>query len=131
EQVSFIVGVHTVDHAENPFQTHTGIDAGRGQGGIVLACVVWIRLGAVELHEDQIPQFEESVIFSLHHRNDAVYAHFRHFIPVNLAGGSAGSRICHLPEVGLGSHAGNTAWIDSDVVDPDVVCLVVVFVDGE
>ena len=131
EQVGVVVVGHAVDHAQDALQAHPGIDARRGQRHIPLAREIGIGLRAVELHEDQIPQFEEAVIFRLHQRDDAVDAQFRRLVPVDFAGRAAGARFRHLPEIGFRAHARDAARIDADVVDPDVIGFVVVLEDGE
>src|SRR5688500_11394368 len=87
--------------------------------------------GAVELHEDEVPDFEESVVFFLKLANDAVFALFRVLVPVNFAGRATGTGFRHLPEIGFRPHTRDTLWIDTDILDPNIERFVVVPVDGK
>ena len=82
-------------------QPHPRIHTRRGEGFIKRATMRGVGLGAVELHEDQIPNFQEAIIVLLKRLNDGLFATFGVFIPVNLGVGSARSRFRHLPEVVL------------------------------
>ena len=86
---------------------------------------------AIELHEDEIPDFQEAVVFRLQHRYDVVIAQFGLTIPVDFRCGSAGTGIGHLPKIGIGSHAGDALGVDAQVRDPGVISFVIVLVYGE
>ena len=53
-------------------QPHTGIYPGRRQRFVPLPAVFGVGLLAVELHKDQVPYFQESVVFHLQHGYNAV-----------------------------------------------------------
>ena len=83
KEVSLIVGLHALQNRQNSLQAHAGIDPGRWQRLVPLAAVFRVGLTAVELHKDQIPDFQEAVVLRLQHGNNAVFAHLRMIVPMN------------------------------------------------
>jgi hypothetical protein len=130
EQVGSVVRVDPLDNRGQPLEAGAGVDAlerQRGQAAIG---------GAVELHEDQVPDLEPARA-GLRVVRDAVRAlgQVRAAIEVQLAARATRSGVAHPPEVLLVA-GGDVApahdplrW-EADLVRPDRVRLVVIGVDG-
>ena len=131
EQVDFVVAVHVLQHGGEALEAHAGIDARLGQRRELPLRV------AIELHEHQVPDLDVTVALGVR-RARRPAGDFRAVIVEDLAAGSAGSGLGHLPEIvrcvrralvvadphdALARHA--------DLVRPDVVRLVVGLVDGD
>ena len=130
EQVDIVVGVDVLHHRTDPLQAHAGVYRRR-----------WQRMqhaigGAVELHENVVPDFDVTVAVFVWRARRAT-PDFRAVIVENLGARAARAGIAHGPEVvrcirralvvadtdhALGRHA--------DVLGPDVVGFVIAGVDG-
>ena len=72
EQIGFVVGFHALQHRNDTLQAQACVHARRWQRHIVQAAVLGIGLLAIELHEDQIPDFQEALFFGLQLGDDLV-----------------------------------------------------------
>jgi len=131
EQVGLVIGLLVLQHTDDALQPQAGVDARRGQRLVPLAGVVGIGLEPVELHEHEVPQFQEPVALGLQRRDDRVDTFFRAQIPMDLAGRAAGAGLRHLPEVGLRAQPGDPPRIHADILGPDGIGFFVALVDGE
>ena len=125
EQVGVVVGAHALTYARDAFEAHTGVDGGTGQGDA----------GAVgellELHEHEVPDFEEAVAVALADAAVGAAGHVRALIEVDLRTGAAGAGIAHAPEVVLVAEAEDAFGRDARDLPPQFEGFVVVLVDGD
>ena len=125
EQVNFVVAVHMLQHGGQAFQAHAGVDAGLGQ------LVHHTVFGAVELHEDVVPDLDVAVAVLLRRAGRAA-GHVGTVVVKDLGAGAAGAGVAHHPEV-VGHVAAALVVADAhdalggqaDVLQPNVVSLVV------
>ncbi len=94
EQIRIVIRNHALQHRRHPLQAHAGIDRRLGQR-IQLAAGI-----AVELHEDEVPQLNiaSAVAAKLAIRVALVGRRHAHVV-VDLAAGTAGAGVAHLPEI--------------------------------
>ena len=123
EQIDFVVVVHVLHDRREPLQSHAGIHRRFRQG-------LHVALGiAVELHENQVPDFDVAIaVFVRGARRAAL--DLRPVVVEYLAAGSAGTGIAHRPEIVRGADAGKTPGVDADILEPDPGRLVVLGIDG-
>ena len=120
-----------LQHGGDTLQPHAGVDRRLGQRmhdpGFV----------AVELHEDVVPDFDETVAVFVRRSRGAAPVLFA-VIVENFGARAARSRIAHHPEI-VGSVAGALVVADADdaldrhadLLGPDVVGFVVLGIDGD
>ena len=129
EGVDLVVAVHVLQHRGDALQAHASVHAGLGQG------VHHTVFGAVELHEDVVPDLNVAVTVFIGAARWAT----RDVGPVikeDLGAGAAGARVTHHPEV-VGGVAGTLVVTDAhdalgrhaDLLVPDLVGLVVLGVN--
>ena len=131
EEISVVVGEHLLRDTGETLEAHAGIDALEWEFGAAAIGVLLV------LHEDEIPHFEPTravlrMIWEAVRPAGEVGA----TIEVNLGAGAARARLRHAPEVRIvplvditparESIGGNT-----DLLQPDVGRLVVIFVDRD
>ena len=92
KEITVVVTIDALRDGRQPLQAHAGIDARLRQrmkfaGGI-----------AVELHEHQVPDLDDSVAFAV---RSIITRHPRTLVEMNFGTGPAWSRVRHLPEVVL------------------------------
>ena len=115
--------VHALHHACQTLQPHAGVDV------LVLHfCVVPLAV-AVELAEYQIPYLNKPVTFAAHLTIGRTAALFRTPVKVDFRAGTAGTGAM-LPEVILLAQSGHMIRRNADMLGPDVVSLIVLFVYG-
>jgi hypothetical protein len=90
--------LHALHHGGDALQPHAGIDAGFGQGDVR---AVWL---AIELHEDEVPDFDEAVAVFVRAAGRAA-GDVVAVVVENLGTRAAGAGITHLPEIVLGGDA--------------------------
>ncbi len=125
EQVDLVIGVYALQYGGDALQTHAGIDRRFGQR------MHHTRFIAVELHEDVVPDFDETVaVFIGRARRPA--RNMRAVVVENLGTGAAGACIAHHPEVVRGvasalvvADADDTFGRHTDLSGPDIVGFVV------
>ena len=125
EQVDLEHRVHALQHRRQPLQPHPGVDARLGQQ------VHHAVFGAVELHEDVVPDFDVAVAVLLGAARRAA-GHCRTVVVEDLAARPARAGVAHHPEV-VGRVARALVVADAhdalgrqpDHLQPDVVGLVV------
>jgi hypothetical protein len=130
EQVDLVVAVHVLQHRGQALEPHAGVDAGLGQP------VHRAVFGAVELHEDVVPDLDVAVAVLLG-RSRRAARHLGAVVEEDLAARAAGAGVAHHPEV-VGQVAAALVVADAhdalggqaDVLQPDVVGLVVLGVHG-
>ena len=123
EQVGIEDGIDTLEDGQVPLQAGACVDVlprqvGEGARGI-----------AVELHEHEIPDFDEAVAAAV--LRAALVAVGRTEIHEDLGIGAAGPGLAHGPEVVGVAHALDPLGAKADLVDPDLLGLVVVVVDRD
>ena len=130
ERVDLVVAVLALQDRGQPFQAHAGIHARRGQ-----RCQSAVGL-AVELHEHQVPDLDETVAV-LVGRSRRTTEVLLAVIVENLGTRPAGAGVGHLPEVVRGERralvvadADDALHRHADLVAPDGVGLVIGLVDG-
>ena len=125
QDVGLEVRVHALQDRGDALEAHAGVDVLLGQRHERAV------LGAVVLHEDEVPVLEVAVAVAADRAVRAVAAELRALVVVELraraarAGGAGG------PEVVLGAHAHDALGRHADLVDPDRLGLVVVLVDRD
>jgi hypothetical protein len=130
EEVDLVVAVHLLQHRGQPLQPHAGVHARLGQA------VQHAVFGAVELHEDVVPDLDVAVAV-LVWRPRRTARHLRAVVVEDLRARTTRPGVAHHPEV-VGHVAPALVVADAhdalgrqaDVLDPDVVGLVVLGVDG-
>ncbi len=131
EQVDLVVAVHVLQHRRQPLQAHAGVDAGLGQ------LVHHAVFGAVELHEDVVPDLDVAVAV-LFGRARRAARDLGAVVVEDLGARAARAGVAHHPEVVRGVAR---ALVVADADDafgrhahglvPDVVGLVVLGIDGD
>ncbi|MPM16644.1 hypothetical protein SDC9_63025 [bioreactor metagenome] len=115
--------VNALHDAGQALKSHTGVDVRVVKGGVIAVAV------AVKLGEHKIPDFDIAVAIAAHAAGGGTAAVFFAAIKVQLRAGAAGAG-ADLPEVILFAHADDALGRHTDLVDPDVLGLVVILVDG-
>nr|GEU28048.1 hypothetical protein [Tanacetum cinerariifolium] len=131
EQVDFVVAVHVLQHGGQALHAHAGIHTWLGQ------LVHIARFVAVELHEYQVPDFNEAVAVFLGGTRRAA-PDVGAVIVEDLGARAAWADVGHLPEV-IGrvaralvvADADDALFGHADFVGPDVVRFVILDVDGD
>ena len=113
--------LHDAGHA---LKAHAGVDVGVLKGGVVAVAV------AVELGEDQVPELDIAVAVAADGAVGLAAAPLGASVKVELGAGAAGAA-ADFPEVVLFSKAHHVVGRDAHLLGPDVVGLVVVFVNGD
>ena len=144
EEVGVVVVGDALHHGRDPFESRAGVDRGlreRLQHAVRLP---------VELHEDEVPDFEEApCLRTFHERVERellslaigplsgrpggeleVLRHVRE-VDVDLGARAAGTGVGHLPEVVLLAETVDAARGDPSDVAPEPPRFVVVLVDGD
>ena len=125
ESINFIVRVDVLQYRRQTFHTHAGINA-RFWQRMQNAVLVF-----VELHEHQIPDFDETVtVFLIRSRRAA--PDIRAVVVENFSTRTARAGICHLPEI-VGCVAGTFVVADTDdtfcryadLIFPDIVGFII------
>ena len=125
QQVGVVVGGDPLHHGADPLQAHAGVDRGfrqRGQGAV---------LGAVELHEDVVPDLHVAVAVAADGALGAAAADLGSVVPEDLGAWAAGAGIAHRPEIVLLAEAEDALLRHSFLLAPDGGGLVVVVIDGD
>ena len=130
EEVDLVVAVHVLQHRGQPLQAHAGVHAGLGQ------LVHHTVFGAVELHEDVVPDLDVAVAVFVGAARRAA-GDIRPVVVEDLGAGAAGAGVAHHPEVV--AHVATTLVVadahdalgrHADDLVPDLVGLVVLGVHG-
>jgi len=123
EKVGVVVGFHPLHDGADPLEPHAGVDGGlgkRGHGPVG---------GAVELHEDVVPDLHVAVTVAPHGAVGAAAPHLGAVVPEDLGAGAAGAGVTHGPEVVFLAETVDPLPGNPLLVVPDVGGLVVVGVD--
>ena len=131
EQVDLVVRMHVLQHGGQALHAHAGVDAGLRQ------LVHDARFVAVELHEHQVPDFDEAVAVFVGRAGRAA-RNVGAVVVEDLGARAARAGVGHLPEI-VGGVARTLVVADADdalvrhadFVGPDVVGFVVFDVDGD
>ena len=117
EEIGVVVRTNALEHRGQSLETGAGVDTGRGQRRH--------RAGRipVELHEDEIPDFEKAPGFR--GRIVVVDTRDRAVVIVNLRTRPAGSRVAHRPEVLVLVEAEDLFFRQADLVPPQDVGFVI------
>ena len=115
--------INTLEDASETLETHAGVDVLLRELGVIAVAVV------VELGEYVVPDLHEAVAVTAGLAVGRAAAASLAAVEVDLGAGAAGAGAV-LPEVVGLAEANDVSGIDADAVDPDVVCLLVVLVDG-
>ena len=131
EQVDFVVAVHVLQHGGQALHAHAGVDARLRQ------LVHVARFVAVELHEHQVPDFDEAVAVFVGRAWRAA-RDVGAVVVEDLGARAARAGVGHLPEVIrrvartlVVADADDALFRHADFVGPDVVRFVVLEVDGD
>ena len=118
EEIDVVVAVYALDDRGQSLQAHAGIHRGarqRGQGAVG---------GAVELHEDQVPDLHIAVAVGV--RGAGRAAGDRGTVVVeDLGTRSTGAGLTHRPEVVRGTATREAFGVGLDLLEPDIGRLVV------
>ena len=125
EKIGIKIGTLALTDGGDALQTHARVDAGLGQGGQGP-----VRR-AVELHEDQIPDFQIAVAVALADTAVRTAGHVRALINVDFGAGAAGTGITHGPEIVLLSEAEDAFGRHPGHLLPQLTGLVVVAENGD
>ncbi len=123
QKIGVEVGLDLLHHRGDALQAHPGVDARSGQRGEGAVG------GAVELHEDEVPDLEIAVAVAPHGALRAPAAVGGTAVEDDLGAGAAGPGVAHGPEVVLFPEAHDALLGEPDLPPPDVVGLLVVEVD--
>ena len=130
EQINLVVAVHMLQDGGQPLQAHAGVHAGGGQLG---QAAVLVHL---ELHEHVVPDLNEAVAVFLGRAGRAA-GDVRAVVVEDLAARAAGAGVGHHPEVValvlaalVVANADHPLGRQADDLGPDVIGLVILFVDG-
>ena len=115
-------GVHILTHHRQTLQAHAGIDVLLHQLGVVPVAVV------VELGEHVVPDFHIPVAVTTHRAAGLPAAILLAPVIVNFGAGAAGAGTM-LPEIVLLAKAENSFRGHTDLLVPNLECLVIVFID--
>src|SRR5690606_5533916 len=128
DEVDFVIGMLVLQNRGNTLQTHAGVNAGLRQRGELATRI------AVELHEDQVPDFDVAVAIFLG-RTGRASPDTRTMVVENFRARAARACIGHLPEVvgGIGralvvTDADDTSFGNTDFLGPNIVGFVVVLI---
>ncbi len=131
EQVDLVVAVHVLQHRGQALQAHAGVDAGLGQ------LVHHAVFGAVELHEDVVPDLDVAVAV-LFGRARRAARDLGAVVVEDLGARAARAGVAHHPEVVRGvartlvvADADDAFGRHAHGLVPDVVGLVVLGIDGD
>ena len=116
EQVSFVVAFDLLDDSNDAFETHAGIDMFFGQG---------LEFGfgkAVELDENVVPNFNDTITIAVHFTNMAFDAllitGFRSEIIMDFGTGTTRAGLCHFPEVVVAIAFDQMVWVKAGLSKP-------------
>ncbi len=109
--------------AGKALQAHAGVDVGVLQGRVVALAV------ALELCEHEVPHLYKAVALTADMAVGLATALLGSAVKVDLGAGTAGTGAV-LPEVVLLAEAHHMGGVNADLLCPDVICLVVVLIDG-
>ncbi|KAG0924107.1 hypothetical protein G6F32_014040 [Rhizopus arrhizus] len=131
EQVDLIVGMHVLQDRRQALQAHAGIDTGARQARHVAGGV------ALELHEHQVPDFDEAVAVLIRGARGAA-GDMVAVVVEDLGARAARTRVGHLPEVVRGERralvvtdAHDALFRNADHVAPQRVRFVIGLVDSD
>ena len=115
--------VHALHDAGEALKTHTGIDIAALEAGIVIVAV--IKLG-----ENEVPELNISVAVAADSAGRRTAAVLLAAVEIELRAGTAGA-CAVLPEVILFAEANHMVWQNTELLCPDVICLVIVLIDAD
>ena len=113
---------HALHYAGQALQAHAGINVGLGQ-----ALVVALAVG-IELAEHQVPDLHVAVAFAAHMAIGPAAAELGATVKINFRAGAAGAGAM-LPEVIFLAKANHVVGRNADLLGPDIVSLIVLFVN--
>ena len=119
EQVDVVVAVHALHDRGDALEPHAGVYRWLGQ-----RCQRAVG-AAVELHEHEVPDLDESVAL-LVWRARRPAGDARAMVVKDLRARTARSGLAHRPEVRLRAHAGEALALDADLLQPYIGGAVVV-----
>ena len=122
-QIRVEVGGHILQDGSNALEPQSRVNAGFGQG------LHFPRDVAVELHEDQVPDFKKPVAIAIDAAVGVVQVAGAAAVQMNLRAGPAGARIAHSPEVVFLPQAHDAVFGNADQIAPEIVGLVVIEVN--
>ncbi len=115
--------VHALRNAGKSFKTHSRINIWVCQSCVIIAAVI------VKLRENKVPNFHKAVAVTAHLTVGTAAAVFFAAVIMDFRAGTA--RTCSvLPEIVRLAHAVNVRGLYADSLCPDVVSLVILFVNG-
>ena len=127
DQICFVVRQFPLQNGRNPLETHAGVDGRTGKRRHLAGLV------AVELHENQVPDFDEAS--AAVEREILMLAAFlgrlRAVVEMDFRARSAGAGVAHLPEVVLLIKAENAGLRNASHFLPQVLGVVVFTEDRE
>ena len=126
EEVDVVVGRHVLQHGSNTLKPHPRIDVG------VRQAVEFAGRVTVKLREDEVPDFHVTVaVFIRAPRRAAL--HGGTMVVEDFRAWAAGTGVAHHPEVvgHVGADADDALGRHVDFVQPDVVGLIVLEIDGD
>ena len=116
--------VNSLSDTGKSFKSHTCVDIGMGKRCIIVVSVVF------KLSKNKVPELDKSVALTAYMTVGTSAAVFLTPVVVNLRTRTAGA-CAVLPEVILLAEANHMALLNSDLLCPDVVSLVVVKIDAD
>src|SRR5581483_4015472 len=113
-----VVGMHSLHHGRDPLEAHARIHGGSGKRRELA-----VR-GALELHEDEIPDLDEAIALLIG-RAGRTTRYGGTMIVEDLAARTAGSSVTHRPEIRCLAETAEAACGDPDLLLPDIRRLIV------
>ncbi len=93
QEIRVEIAVHPLENSREPLQAHARVDAGLREGMHDPVC------GAVELHEDQVPDFQIAVAFADADGAVRTAGHVVALVEDDFRAGTAGAGVPHGPEI--------------------------------
>src|SRR5262249_52306935 len=128
EKIYVVDGLDALQDGGHALKAHAGIDGRLGQRDTVAGSAL------LELHENEIPEFEEPVAVLICAARRAACDALRPvriLINEDFRTGSAWPRVAHGPEVVAGSDADEPAVRKTRHLLPDAVGILIVVIDGD
>src|SRR5262249_5361864 len=102
ERIRVVIVVHALQHRRDTLQPHAGVDARPGERHALAA------FDLIELHEDEVPDFDEAVAILLR-RSGRAAPDMVAMVVKDLRAGTAWPRIAHRPEIIAGGDTDDAA----------------------
>ena len=124
EEVGIVVRVDALQDGGDALEAHARVDRGPGQRDAIA------RLDLLELHEHEVPEFEEAIAVLVGTAGRAALKRLA-LVDEDLRAGAAGAGIAHLPEIVRGRDADDLGIRKAGDLLPQVRRLVVGVIDGD